>query len=73
MTLAEIEDLLYLRKWSRKELGSRLGLSKNTIDRWFMDTKWHAGPKACETMRQLLNESRQEAIKRWSEGVAATG
>lgn len=63
MTLKEIRELLVLTDWTREQLGQRLGITRNTIDRWFCvgEHQRHPSPEHVKKMRAWLTEAREEA------------
>lgn len=74
MTLKEIRELLLLKEWSRTELGNRLGISLNTIDRWFCvreDQRRHPSPEHVEQMGVWLDEAREQSRSERHQPAAA--
>lgn len=66
MTLKEIRELLLLKEWSREELAARLGIVRNTIDRWFCareSNRRYPSPENVEQMRGWLKEAREDSRK----------
>lgn len=66
MKLKEIKEMLVLKEWSRDELASRLGIVRNTIDRWFCvkeEQRRYPSPEHVAKMQQWLAEAREEAYK----------
>jgi len=63
MKPAEIEELLRLKAWSRRELGAALDLSENIVHRWISGERTPGGP-ASILMRMWLNQARIEESKR---------
>lgn len=66
MKLKEISELLLLKEWAREELARRLGVSRNTIDRWYSskeDQRRYPSIIHVEKMRAWLEEARSEARK----------
>lgn len=63
MTTKEIRELLLLKEWTREELAARLGLKRNTVDRWFVapeEQRRHPSPEHVAKMRGWLTEARDE-------------
>jgi transcriptional regulator with XRE-family HTH domain len=63
MSQKEIRELLVLREWTREELASRLGVTRNFIDRWFCvreDQRRHPSAELVQKMRAWLEEAREE-------------
>lgn len=62
MTLKEIRELLVLKEWTRTELAKRLGIVRNTVDRWFCATdphrRWPNKDQVLQ-MRAWLAEARE--------------
>lgn len=60
MTHKEIRELLVLKEWTREELAERLGLVRNTIDKWFLESEnqRHPSEECTAKMRVWLNEER---------------
>lgn len=59
----EILELLLLKEWSRVDLANNLGLSLNTIDRWFCKDSKHQRHPSVEhvrKMREWLSVAREE-------------
>lgn len=66
MTHKEIRELLLLKEWKREELAEKLGIARNTIDKWFCvraDQLRRPSPEQLELMRQWLAEAREEVRK----------
>jgi transcriptional regulator with XRE-family HTH domain len=66
MTLKEIRELLLLKEWTREQLAELLGITRNTIDRWFCvreDHRRHPSPEHVERMRVWLASARDEVRK----------
>lgn len=66
MTLKEIRELLLLKEWTREELADRLGIVRNTIDKWFCvreDHRRHPSKEQVDLMRSWLSEAREEVRK----------
>ena len=66
MSLKEILELLLLKDWSREHLADLLGLSRNTIDRWFASKEEQRRYPSVEhvgRMRNWLTEAREETRK----------
>lgn len=62
MTLKEIRLLLLLKEWSREKLAKELGITRNTVDRWFCvapDQQRHPNPEQIDLMRAWLKEARR--------------
>jgi transcriptional regulator with XRE-family HTH domain len=63
MNLKEVRELLVLKDWTREDLASKLGITRNTIDKWFCvreDQRRHPSADLCRQMRDWLNEARDE-------------
>lgn len=66
MTRKEIKELLVLKEWTRGDLAERLGITRNTVDRWFVDTEGsrrHPSQLQCDQMRAWLTDARDEVRK----------
>lgn len=66
MKLKEVRELLVLTEWTREELAEKLGITRNTIDRWFSaeeKNRRHPSQEHVDKMRKWLNEARDEARK----------
>lgn len=62
MTLQEIRELLVLKNWTREELADKLGIVRNTIDKWFIESEnqRHPSPECVEKMQQWLGDARSK-------------
>lgn len=63
MNLREIRELLILKGWSREVLAERLGITRNTVDRWFCvreGNRRYPSANFCEVMKSWLAEAREE-------------
>lgn len=63
MTHREIRELLVLKEWSREELAEKLGITRNTIDKWFVENEQHRRHPSLDhvqKMRTWLAEARHE-------------
>lgn len=58
MTITDVEELLRLRKWTKRLLAQKLMLSEDSVYRWFHDSKVPGGP-ALVLMRHWLTEARK--------------
>lgn len=61
MELKAIRELLVLKEWTREELAERLGITRNTIDKWFCvreDQRRHPSADNVRDMTKWLKEAR---------------
>lgn len=57
MQVAELQELLDLKGWSRVRLAAELDITENAVQRWFMNKKAPHGP-ASILLRMWLDEAR---------------
>jgi DNA-binding transcriptional regulator YiaG len=57
----EIEELLQLRGWSRRQLAKQLDLTEDTVYRWMVEEKEVKGP-ASILMRHWLDQARRTQV-----------
>ena len=65
MKLKEIRELMLHKDWEHKDLAEAVGLSTNTVDRWFCVDERHRrqpSPEVEAKMREWLKESRAEVM-----------
>lgn len=61
MSPKEIEELLRLKKWSRRDLADAIGVKENIVARWLMaKTDRTPGAGTSSLMRLWLREARGE-------------
>ena len=68
MVLEQATELCVLRGWTHEDLAGALGLSKNTVDRWYStkeEQRRRPSPDAAVRVRDLLRQTRLEKIKEW--------
>jgi DNA-binding transcriptional regulator YiaG len=58
MKIQEVEELLTLKKWTKRRLAAKLLLSEDTVYRWFHEKMVPRGP-ALLLMRHWLEEARK--------------
>ncbi len=66
INLKEIRELLVLKEWTREQLADLLGITRNTIDKWFCvreDHRRRPSPEHIEKMLAWLAEAREETRK----------
>ena len=64
MSPKEIRELLVLKEWSRADLAELLGITSNTVSRWFCETephRRHPNHEHVEKMSAWLVEARKAA------------
>lgn len=60
MKTEEIEELLRLKRWSKRKLAEELALTEDAVYRWFVAKDPSTpNPSACLLMRFWLNEARK--------------
>lgn len=62
MKLAEIEELLELKGWSRTRLAAELDITENAVQQWFGQRRRNPGRTACVLMQIWLAEARKQPV-----------
>lgn len=67
MNLREIEELLFIKRWTQFDLARELGISRSLITRWFLpaNSKEHRNinPDHVRKMKSWLTSARREYAK----------
>jgi transcriptional regulator with XRE-family HTH domain len=69
MQLDEIKELMVLTGWSRQELADKLGISRNTVDRWFVEPekqKRYPSAEHVRKMREFMRNVREQKMREWA-------
>ena len=62
MEIAEIEELLRLRGWTRTRLAAELGITENAVQQWFGQKRRSPSGPAVTLMKLWLDEARKQPV-----------